>query len=234
MNYFKLAQSSFKTVVKPASLPPTVQKIDKVEWPTGELAGKSEYLAYDNLLRMWGLTGYSPGDEWACEYAEENGLRCLAQQGSIDSIVRLNRPALLRMVNDQHQVFFMVLTSVHGDAATFKLGDREIVINIEDIALNWSGVYVLIWRPPPGYSDSIRPGHKGPEVKWLAAKLSEIDGTKYDAGRSSDVFDSSMVEKVRRFQFANNLVPDGIVGKGTIILINTLTGKNTPVLKAQR
>lgn len=215
-----------------SSIPP--QKMTKPEWPTGELAGKSEYLAYEILFKLWGVNGYSPGDEWACEFAEQNDLYCLAEQGSIESLVRLNRPALLRMVNDQHQVFFMVLTSVRDDYATFRLGDQEATIPLAEIALNWSGVYVLLWQPPPGYSDSIRPGHKGPEVSWLAEKLSIIAGEQFDRSKVNDVYEGALVGKIRKFQFANNLVPDGIVGKETIIFINTLAGNKIPVLQKRK
>ncbi|HFQ80755.1 MAG TPA: hypothetical protein ENK33_05205, partial [Desulfobacterales bacterium] len=100
-----------------------------------------------------------------------------------------------------------------------------------DLAQHWQGFYILVWRPPEGYGDSIRPGYRGPMVKWLAERLALIDGEEYNKQAGEAAYDSGLVRRVRRLQFRYNLIPDGIVGKETIILLNTLTAAGGPELR---
>jgi len=201
-----------------------------VLWPTNERAGQSEELAMQTLLHIWGLPGFSPGEAWGCQYAESQGLRCMAGKTGLAGLLRLNRPAILRMRNDRQQEFFMVLAAEHGERLELRLGKEVVVVNAADLALRWSGRYVLFWRPPPGYSGSIRPGYRGREVNWLAEQLALVGGEEYNDRGAKAVFNSRMVEQIKKIQFSHNFIPDGIVGKETIILLNTLTGTKVPLL----
>ncbi len=213
-----------------------LQKENAIEWPKGSQAEKSESLAYDTLMQVWGFTDFSADKEWVCQYAEDNGMRCLAQQGGMDNVLSLNRPVMLKMINHDQEDFYMVLTGVQNDSLIFRAGDNEIRANLADVALRWSGLFVLLWQPPPGYEDSIRPGHKGLVVDWLEKQLAQLSGKKISSKNDSKekVYDAIMVEQVKKVQFANNLAPDGIVGQETIILLNTLSNKKVPVLQAMR
>ncbi len=210
---------------------PLVNKPHVLHWPVGQQAEASENIAMQTILHIWGLNEFSPANEWGCRYAEDNGLHCLADQAGLAGVLRLNRPAIFRMRNEEQQEFFMVLTADRGTQLEFRLGKEVVVAVPADLALRWTGSYIVLWKPPPGYRESIRPGHRGREVTWLAEQLALVAGEEYNQHASVDVFGSAMVQKIKRLQFTNNLIPDGIVGKETVILLNTLTDSGLPLLR---
>ncbi len=202
-----------------------------VNWPAGEQTAKSANLAMQTLLGIWGLEGFASDKEWGCQYAESYGLRCLAGQSGLAALLRLNRPAILKMRNKDGQDFSVVLVAESGGRLKLRNGDKVINVVSADLATHWSGSYILFWRPPIGYSESIRPGHKGRDVDWLAEQLALVAGEEYNARSESATFNDTMVRKIKKIQFDHDFIPDGIVGKETIILLNTLTGAKVPYLR---
>ncbi|NOX26395.1 MAG: AAA family ATPase [Deltaproteobacteria bacterium] len=209
---------------------PAAHKIPPV-WPAGQQAAKSEKLAMSTLLRTWGLARLSSAKKRDCRYAGRHGLRCLAGKTGLADLLRLNRPVILRMRNEAGQKFSMVLTTERGDQLELRAGRQKIIAGRADLARRWSGSYLLLWRPPPGYRGSIRPGHKGRGVKWLAGQLALATGKRYISDRDRPVFNENMVRQIKDLQFSHDFIPDGIVGRDTIILLNTLTGAKVPLLR---
>jgi general secretion pathway protein A len=202
-----------------------------VLWPFGEQAAQSEKLAMPTLLQTWGLTGSVSGKREGCRYAGRHGLRCRAAKTGLANLLRLNRPAILRMRNRAGRKFSLVLTADRGDQLELRLGARRMTVRRADLAQRWSGSYLLLWRPPPGYRGSIRPGHKGRVVKWLAGRLAILAGREYAQNRARPVFAPDMVRQIKAIQFSHDFIADGIVGRDTIILLNTLTGVKAPRLR---
>ncbi len=205
--------------------------LSAVEWKDMEAVGRDKRAAMGDLLRLWGVKGFSPAEEWGCQYAEKHGLRCLSSASGMAALRRLNRPVVLRLRGDQGGKSFVVLAADHGRWLDLRLDGRQWRVSPADLAQHWQGAYILIWRPPAGYGDSIRPGYRGPMVKWLAERLALVDGEEYNKQAGRAVYDPGLVRRVRRLQFRYNLIPDGIVGKETIILLNTLTGAGGPELR---
>ncbi len=205
--------------------------LSAIEWRDMEVSGRDKRTAMGDLLRLWGVNGFSPAGKWGCQYAEKHGLRCWSAVSGMAALRRLNRPVVLRLRGGQGGKSFVVLAADHGRWLDLRLADRQWRVSPADLAQHWQGFYVLIWRPPEGYGDSIRPGYRGPMVKWLAERLALIDGEEYNKQAEGAAYDSGLVRRVRRLQFRYNLIPDGIVGKETIILLNTLTGAGGPELR---
>lgn len=205
--------------------------LSAVEWHDMEAAGRDKRAAMGDLLRLWGVSGFSPADKWGCQYAEKHGLRCLSAASGMAALRRLNRPVVLRLRGEQGRKSFVVLAADHGGWLDLRLAGRQWRVSPADLAQHWQGFYILIWRPPEDYGDSIRPGYRGPMVKWLAERLALIDGEEYNKQAGEAAYDSGLVRRVRRLQFRYNLIPDGIVGKETIILLNTLTAAGGPELR---
>jgi general secretion pathway protein A len=88
----------------------------------------------------------------------------------------------------------------------------------------------MIWRPPTGYQGSIRPGHKGQVVAWLSEKLAAIEGSGYTGESSKEVYGPEHVRAIKNIQRDNHLAPDGIAGKETLIVVNSLSGAQAPYL----
>ncbi len=201
----------------------------QLDWPADEPIYRSEEMAYQSLLKQWGVI-YKPNNGSACQQAKTQGLSCLNARGSLDSLLHLNRPAMFKLFNDQGRVFYATLTTVlEGQTATFVIGTKTRIVDVKDIALRWRGDYTLLWRMPPEYQGSIKPGDQGPVVQWLDRQLALIQGQGAQL-RGNLVYDDVLVGEVKKFQFAEGLVPDGVVGPQTLIHLNSAVGTGDPEL----
>ncbi len=210
-----------------------VSSMDTLQWPADLPLAHSKEMAYQALFEQWNLPYYQEGHGSACQQAEVNGLRCLHRQGSLNSLRLLNRPAVLKLFDDQGREYYAALTSLRTKTATFVFGPETKTVDVKAIALKWFGDYTLLWRIPPQYGRDMRPGSKGPAVRWLEKQLSTVRGKEVPA-RENIVFDETLVKSVKQFQHSEGLAPDGIVGPETVILLNTVAGSGEPVLTAAK
>ena len=187
----------------------------------GELTN-SEF-AFASLFELWGLE-YTSGALDACAQAAAAGLACLSERSSWSGLRRLNRPAVLTLVDDQGLVHEVVVTGISGATAFLTIGGVEVSHPSQLITDMWFGQFTLLWQPPGGSPVSLVPGSRSAEVLWLRDSLSSID----DRYRSdaSDIYDSNLTEIVRQFQKDYRLDIDGLVGQQTLIIINSLLGSD--------
>jgi general secretion pathway protein A len=101
--------------------------------------------------------------------------------------------------------------------------------DINEIILKWPGDYEILWRLPQEYTDTLKPGGRGTFVMWLDKQLASLEGKKARSQPKS-TYDEEMVKKVKTFQTASGLKPDGIVGPTTIGQLIMKTGSDGPVL----
>jgi general secretion pathway protein A len=203
-------------------------KLNTLQWPADQPINHSKEMAYKSLLKQWGVI-YKPNNGGACQQAQARGLRCLDAQGSLINLLQLNRPTVLKLFDDQGREFYATLTALKGQTATFAIGTETRIVDVKDIAPRWFGDYTLLWRTPPSYQVAIKPGDQGPVVQWLYKQLSLIQGQTVQPQKNV-IFDNALVRQVKKFQLANGLVPDGIVGPQTLIHLNTAAGSNEPLL----
>jgi general secretion pathway protein A len=185
--------------------------------------------AYQSLFNAWQIT-YDPKDgRNACEQAQNQGLRCYDGKGNLDTLRRMNKPVLLRLVDTQGRDYYLTLTSLHGDNVTYAMDSETTSGDINEIIRKWPGDYEVLWRLPREYKDALKPGGGGPFVAWLDSQLASIEGKKVRTGQKS-IYDDEMVKKIKTFQSAAGLKPDGIVGPTTIAKLIMKTGSDGPVL----
>jgi general secretion pathway protein A len=203
-------------------------RVSSLDWPDDEPINSSKEIAYQSLLKQWGFI-YKPNNGSVCQQAEAHGLRCLDAQGSLSNLLRLNRPAVLRLFDDQGRKFYATLKALRGQTAIFVVGTKTRTVDVKDIALRWLGDYTLLWRTPLNYQVAIKPGDQGPVVQWIDKQLAIIQ-KRTAQPRKNVVFDDELVRQVKKFQLAEGLVPDGIVGPQTLIHLNTAAGSSEPLL----
>ncbi|MEA3547069.1 MAG: AAA family ATPase [Thermodesulfobacteriota bacterium] len=204
------------------------REISQLKWPGDKAFEESNDMAYTALFASWAVP-YIPGSGRVCAFAESYNLRCLDLQGSFDSLVALNRPAVLTLYDENGERFFATLTAFHGRTATLVIGSESKIVTIEDIGSRWFGEYTLLWAKPGKYTSAIKPGNTTENVDWLDKKLALIQG-RPPGSRDSMNFDDALASQVKKFQFSRNLVPDGIVGPQTIIHLNSACGNDVPRL----
>jgi general secretion pathway protein A len=136
------------------------------------------------------------------------------------------------MFDDQDRAFFVTLTKIQKQTATFIVGTETKLVDVKDLALKWRGDYIILWRIPPEYKGFLQHGTKGPQIQWLDERLAIVQGKQKLATKDS-VFDDELVKRVKEFQLSKGLVPDGIVGPQTIIHLNVASENGDPVLSGK-
>ena len=205
-------------------------KTEKLQWPDGLPVSESISISFDALFRQWNISSYQPVSvATACKHAESEGLRCLEGKGGLNDLLRLNKPAVLTLYDEKGSQFYAALTAFDGMKATVVVGHEIKAIDVHEIRKQWYGDYTLLWKPPNNFKIGIKPGYSGPEVEWLAGRISFFEGKTHQPG-SYNIYDGELAKRLKRFQLSEGLVPDGIAGPETFIHLGDETGATGPVL----
>lgn len=197
--------------------------------------GSSRQMAYQALFQAWHII-YDPADQQtACDQARVQGLRCLTGRGTIAALREMNRPAVLRLVDEKGGEYYATLTALEGETAAFAIGKETRTVDTGEIAERWSGSYLAFWRPPPGYNTgSLKPGSRGPAVAWLERQLALAQGRPAPSGEGG-VYDLRIMRQVKQFQTAVGVPPDGIAGLATIMRLAGIGGDHRdPLLRGKK
>jgi general secretion pathway protein A len=207
------------------------QRLDLSQWPADLPFDRDQMMSFQSLFKQWEVPYKNQED--VCQQAQAQGLRCMKGQGNLSSIMKLDRPAVLKLYDDQGKEYYVALTGIKGKTATIQVGDESRNVILKEVEKRWLGDYTLLWRTSPNYRGDIHPGMKGPDVHWLDTQLAIIQGRSARTGKAF-TFDNQLVSQVKKFQLTEGLVPDGIVGPQTIIHLNTAAGSKAPKLVHQQ
>jgi general secretion pathway protein A len=190
--------------------------------------------AMGTLFSLWNTDYDQPAGSSACQQAETKGLSCYFSRGSWSGIRQLDRPVMLTLTDSRGDTHQPVLVSLTDETGELAIADTRVSYPLDEISEMWFGQYLLVWRPPNGRNDIMRPGMRDPNVLWLRQSLAAIDADFRPGNLDSDLFDEDLEEKLMQFQRTHRLRIDGIAGEQTQILINSLLGPGgTPQLVAQ-
>ena len=206
--------------------------IDKLEWPEDQPIGQSSKMAFESLLSQWGIARQPQDSSTPCELAKTHGLHCLDDIGSLNILRHLNIPAVLKLSNDRNEIFYATLTALKKETAIVQTGTKLKEVSVKDIESHWLGDFTVLWQRPPAYKGEVLPGDTGAMVQWLNKQLSAMRGNPVQPSENS-LYNLELVREVRKFQLSEGLKPDGIIGPKTIILLNNVIEKNTPLLNKQ-
>jgi general secretion pathway protein A len=176
--------------------------------------------ALATLLELWGLDSSIAGN--ACNRILAAGYECLGQRGSWNSLRQLDRPAILTLTDGEGDAHRVVLTAIQGDRAELSIAGVSVSHSLDAVSELWFGQYLLIWKPANGVSVALVPGTQDPNVTWLRQSLATIDERYRAEPLDSDVYDRRLGDRVREFQREHRLIVDGLAGRQTQIIINSL------------
>jgi general secretion pathway protein A len=182
------------------------------------------------LRRLAGLWGLALTDGDPCATAARANLRCLQAKGSIEELRQLDRPAMLKLHDDPVAPNYVLLTALdEGKATIVVAGGQPQTLGVEALSARYDGEFTTFWRAPRAWRDEVRSGDHGPDVDWLAKRLSQI----YDLQKPQEnqPLDAALRKRLTEFQAAQNLKADGVAGPKTFIRLYQLGGVQEPRLR---
>jgi len=203
------------------------QPITSIEWPNNVSRTDSEMLAFGSLFKLYGITNVGSSKGAPCRRAEELGMRCYVARGGLSDLFLLDQPVVMRLTSADGSEYSATLGGLDHQVATLVIGGTERRVALTDLANAWSGNFVLIWKAPPAFRDPLSLSQRGPAVNWLRQAMTSIDGIPDDG---TGTFDAALARRIRAFQLAEGIRPDGFVGPLTAIRINVRSGQGGPHL----
>lgn len=186
--------------------------------------------AFAELFARWGIDYAAVPGNTGCARAVKSGLRCIFRSGTWNNLRHLNRPALIELLDRDGQKHHVLVSAMNGDRVSSDFGGERYDFPISEIDRYWYGQYLLLWKPPPLPSKSaLRRGMHGKSVVWLRNALARYNG-KPISSRKKDFFDKALEAQVKEFQRDHHLNADGVVGRFTLIQLNTYDADNAPPL----
>jgi len=187
--------------------------------------------AWNTLAPSWQL----PTDTTdPCSTAAAQQLQCFRTSHLTLPVLRqLGRPGIVGLRANNGAPVYAVLVGLDEQTATLRMGADLHRIRVTALGRLWNGDFATYWRAPPGYSPVTRGGSTPAVFQELARQLAQLDGTPLStAATATTGLDATLKERVRDFQRAHGLEPDGQPGPLTFMQIESALGTSAPRLQA--
>lgn len=183
-----------------------------------------EAAAWPALAAAWQLPQLPPaGDREAgrspCERVHPQQLACHSGDADAALLRRLGRPALVQLPGQG----WGLLTA--AGPGWLHVQGRS---GSQALPAGWSGRFVTLWRPPPGWTaGSTWPADT---TEWVRARLALLQGEARSRGNGRAARDDELRQRVFAFQVAQQLPLDGVAGPLTLMQLNRASGVDEPRL----
>ena len=148
---------------------------------------------------------------------------------SVPLLRQLKRAGILTLQEGHAAPLYALLVSLDDQNATLQIGSSLHRVRLAALARLWSGDFATYWQAPPGYNANLREGSHGPAIEQLARQLSQLDGAvAAPSAAGAQVLDVALRERVRTFQRAQGLKPDGLPGPMTFMQLASATAGPVP------
>jgi general secretion pathway protein A len=188
--------------------------------------------AWTQLFGQWSIKLPAAVEPEYCVFANDLGLYCLVEKGSWGLLRQYNRPAILELVTGDGKSVPVVVQHLDDRTAEVTMGDESFRVDIADVDRYWFGKFTVLLRLPPNRHLMLSVGDRNPDVAWLRQLLEAAQQVKLPAD-DPQYFDIPLQRQVMDFQRRRGLTPDGVVGKQTLIQLNTWSNADVPLLSVQ-
>ncbi len=194
---------------------------------------KSLVASFKELFKLWRLNYDSTKGETACKKSKARGLSCFFNTGSVEQLIRFNRPAILKFKKSKG-FSYALLVKLSSESVTLDFDGEFKRFSVSDLNKVWGGKYITLWRPPKLSKMIVRPGEEGDHVRWLTMMMDRYDGKK-TSRIDRTVYDENLRVRVDAFQKSFKLKVDGIIGKSTMAyLMAAAKIPGVPLLKKSK
>jgi general secretion pathway protein A len=192
--------------------------------------------AWRELAPSWGLPLHSSENGIdPCQTASAQQLKCYRSQNlTVPMLRQLNRPGFVTLQQGKEAPRYAQLVSVDDQSVTLRVASQLHRVRRVALGQLWHGDFATYWRAPPGYAPALRDGSSGPALDRLARQLSQLDGTPTNTlSDAPQILDVALRARVRAFQRAQGLKPDGLPGPMTFMQLDSATGVHEPLTPTQ-
>ena len=106
-------------------------KRDTLLWTSAMPAERSKLMAFGALLKEWGISSQkNSGTKEACSQILGKGLRCLEGNTSLDQLIVMNRPAVVRLADEQGKEYYAALKTIKDTIARVAIGSEDRTVDI--------------------------------------------------------------------------------------------------------
>lgn len=189
---------------------------------------RSKSTAFSGLMGLWG-TSHGAGND-GCLQSQTYGLRCFSGYGW-QELLEYNHPALINLKEGGNIYYAVVLNVIDDQSITIQLNTSRVTVTKVWLLERFSGAFTLLWQPNFDYQKALAIGQQDEGVIQLGSLLNKLYSSEQIV---TDVFDSRLLESVKRFQQENQLTVDGIAGDKTLLKLQSITHSNTQQLRGNQ
>lgn len=203
----------------PAPVVPVKSRVDTLDdrLSNAEL-GADLKTSFEHLFSLWGKRGVPVSGENGCSVANRVGLSCYFESSNLAGLKRLNVPAMVELVDSRGGRSRPIAVSVEGQHVHLWFDGEIVKTPVQEFVQMWNGDLVVFY-PMPDFSErSVLPGESGAKVRWLARRVSQIDGLPLP--ENTEYFSDDLRERVVRFQQQRKVAADGLVNEQTLVLLS--------------
>lgn len=182
-------------------------------------AGTDTDSALKQLFARWKISQSGLSGANACARAVQAGLRCTYRSGTWNNLRGFNRPAIVELIDSRGHSHHVLIVGLGATGAIIELAGQRHEIALNEIDRLWFGEYMLLWRAQLLAQGVLRQGAQGPAVAALRAALAAYKGEP-GVVPIGDGFDEPLELRVKEFQRAHRLTPDGAVGELTALYLS--------------
>ncbi len=234
-----LNQQDFQPVTanKGQERPELAEKSEKRVPYSAELMANPHVICTAILVKMWGIEQPVNGDwrSWKrtetelldiSQIAGKYGLQTTQLKTDLSELQAIDLPCILQYVYDAESAEGgpMVLAKLTEDKAILYSPQQGLVnLTREDLARNWSGQAVILWRNLDQLSDKPLFSQKndGEDLLQVGIRLRQLG---YLEKRGATMDEQALKEAIRKFQQDNQLMQDGILGTVSKIALYRILG----------
>jgi general secretion pathway protein A len=187
-------------------------------------AFNSARTAIGRLLELWEVRAAGDGEGLDLErLATARGLRYSAFGAGPSLLSILDLPAIVEITNGDDGVRYLLVEAIDRSHFIVHVDGARTAIATGELARLWNGNAHLLWRDSRGLGGTLGSASSGQAVTSLQKMLARAG---LYLGPATGLYDEATEKAVRNFQIGLGLVPDGIAGAVTQVLLYKGSGTN--------
>ena len=182
---------------------------------------RSRVFMLRELSRLWRVPNPVLYD---CLGVAEFGLSCLSDVRDLDTLLLLNRPAVVELTSKDAETAYALVRWVANGEVVVSLGETDFRVSSDDFSAAWQGSSVIFWRSPPLTRVPVTEKSPAADILWLRRALN-LEAANYGGETLAAVeraaFDGTLREALHRFQRRSGLEVGDMAGERELIVLNS-------------